>query len=165
MSHTVNTENTIMIKSIINFHDLTQQAQTRVIRRRTTIRKNETVTISKAYLSYFDDKLTQDVRIGNNRGGHTIMWNCNSAAFTFETESNLPFDFLRKKVQVRMVNDALLDLLGHDVYIRRVAVGEQYVEDGETKQEITATCFDVCWTIIWNCRKVCFEMVNQEIGQ
>lgn len=120
--------------------------------------------ISEAYHSYYDE-LLQDVRVGNKRASSTIMWDCHSAAFTYETESYLRFDYFRKKVQTRMVKDALHGQIVHNDDIKRVTVSEQYVEDGDIKQKVTATSFAECWMLTWNCNKVCFEIVNQEIGQ
>ena len=145
----------------VNLFDLTKQAQRKVIRRRLSIGKKEYVTISEAYLSYFGD-LTLDVRVGGKNYSSTVMWECDSAAFTKES-SNLRFEFFRKKVQVRMIKEALSGLLNQDVEVKRVMVGEPYTEEGEAKQEVTIVSIGRLWTVIWNCNEVCFDVTKKDI--
>ena len=150
-----------MNKFSVNLFDLTQQAQRKVIRRRLSIGKKEYVTISEAYLSYFGD-ITQDVRVGGKNYSSTVMWECDSAAFTKES-SYLRFEFFRKNVQVRMIKEALSGLFDQDVDIKRVMVGEPYIEEGETKQEVTIVSIYRLWTVIWNCNEVCFDVTKKDI--
>lgn len=150
-----------MNKFSVNLHDLTQQGQRKVIRTRLSIGNKEYVTISEAYLSYFGD-LTQDVRVGGKNYSSTVMWECDSAAFTKES-SYLRFEFFRKKVQVRMIKEALSGLFDQDFDIERVMVGEPYIEEGEEKQEVTAVSNNRFWTIIWNSNEVCFESEMKEM--
>lgn len=150
-----------MNKFSVNLFDLTQQAQRKVIRRRLSIGKKEYVTISEAYLSYFGD-ITQDVRVGGKNYSSTVMWECDSAAFTKES-SYLRFEFFRKNVQVRMIKEALSGLFDQDVDIKRVMVGEPYIEEGEAKQEVTIVSIDRLWTVIWNCNEVCFDVTKKDI--
>ena len=147
----------------VNLFDLTKQAQRKVIRRRLSIGKKEYVTISEAYLSYFGD-LTQDVRVGGKNYSSTVMWECDSAAFTKES-SYLRFEFFRKKVQVRMIKEALSGLFDQDVDIKRVMVGKPYIDEGEAKQEVTIASIDRLWTVIWNCNEVCFDVTMKDIEQ
>ncbi len=150
----------------IYFSNLTAQGQMRLLRKNildTIDKRTDSVTISEAYLSY-SNKLIQDVRVANNRGSETIMWDCHSAAFTIDRDPYFFFNFLRKDVQIKIIKDVLHQLLDLDVDIKQVTVSKQYVVDGEAKQEVTATSFDGCWTIIiWNCRKVCFEVAKKEM--
>ena len=150
-----------MNKFSIDLRDLTQQGQRKVIRRRLSIGKKEYVTISEAYLSYFGD-ITQDVRVGGKNYSSTVMWECDSAAFTKES-SYLPFEFFRKKVQVRMIKEALSGLFDQDVDIKRVMVGKPYIDEGEAKQEVTIVSIDRLWTVIWNCNEVCFDATMKDI--
>ena len=91
------------------------------------------------------------------------MWDCHSAAFTIDRDPYFFFNYLRKNVQKKIIKDVLHQQLDLDVDIKRVLVDKHYMEDGEAKQEVTVTSFDVCWTIIWNCRKVCFEVAKKEM--
>ena len=150
-----------MNKFSVNLHDLTQQAQRKVIRRRLSIGKKEYVTISEAYLSYFGD-ITQDVRVGGKNYSSTVMWECDSAAFTKES-SYLRFEFFRKKVQVRMIKEALSGLFDQDFDIKRVMVGKPYIDEGEAKQQVTVVSIDLFWTVIWNCDEVCFDVTKKDI--
>lgn len=150
-----------MNKFSVNLFDLTRQSQRKVIRRRLSIGKKEYVTISEAYLSYFGD-ITQDVRVGGKNYSSTVMWECDSAAFTKES-SYLRFEFFRKNVQVRMIKEALSGLFDQDVDIKRVMVGEPYIEEGEAKQEVTIVSIDRIWTVIWNCNEVCFDVTKKDI--
>ena len=150
-----------MNKFSVNLHDLTQQGQRKVIRTRLSIGKKEYVTISEAYLSYFGD-LTQDVRVGGKNYSSTVMWECDSAAFTKES-SYLRFEFFRKNVQVRMIKEALSGLFDQDVVIKRVMVGKPYIDEGEAKQQVTIVSIDLFWTVIWNCDEVCFDVTKKDI--
>ena len=150
-----------MNKFSVNLHDLTQQGQRKVIRTRLSIGKKEYVTISEAYLSYFGD-ITQDVRVGGKNYSSTVMWECDSAAFTKES-SYLRFEFFRKNVQVRMIKEALSGLFDQDVVIKRVMVGKPYIDEGEAKQEVTIASIDRLWTVIWNCNEVCFDVTKKDI--
>ena len=150
-----------MNKFSVNLHDLTQQGQRKVIRTRLSIGKKEYVTISEAYLSYFGD-ITQDVRVGGKNYSSTVMWECDSAAFTKES-SYLRFEFFRKHVQVRMIKEALSGLFDQDVVIKRVMVGKPYIDEGEAKQEVTIASIDRLWTVIWNCNEVCFDVTKKDI--
>ena len=150
-----------MNKFSVNLHDLTQQAQRKVIRRRLSIGKKEYVTISEAYLTYFGE-LTQDVRVGGKNYSSTVMWECHSAAFRNES-SYLQFDYFRKKEQVRMIKEALSGLLNQNVEVKRVMVGEPYTEEGEAKQEVTIVSIGRLWTVIWNCNEVCFDVTKKDI--
>jgi hypothetical protein len=150
-----------MNKFSVNLHDLTQQAQRKVIRRRLSIGKKEYVTISEAYLTYFGE-LTQDVRVGGKNYSSTVMWECHSAAFRNES-SYLRFDYFRKKEQVRMIKEALSGLLNQNVEVKRVMVGEPYTEEGEAKQEVTIVSIGRLWTVIWNCNEVCFDVTKKDI--
>jgi len=150
-----------MNKFSVNLHDLTQQGQLKVIRKRLSIGKKESVTISEAYLSYHGE-LTQDVRVGGKNYSSTVMWECDSVAFTKES-SYLRFEFFRKNVQVRMIKEALSGLFDQDVDIKRVMVGEPYIEEGEEKQEVTVLSVDRFWTVIWNCNEVYFDVTKKDI--
>jgi hypothetical protein len=62
-----------------------------------------------------------------------------------------------------MIKEALSGLFDQDVDIKRVMVGEPYIEEGEEKQEVTVLSVDRFWTVIWNCNEVCFDVTKKDI--